>query len=125
MSQSRIIQQSKTDKIFDLFSYVFLTIILFAILYPLIYIVSTSFSSPTAVAIGRVWLYPVDFSLKGYQSVFRNSQVWTGYANSIFYTLVGTAINILVTVLAAYPLSRKGMVGRKPIMFLFTFTMLF
>lgn len=94
-------------------------------LYPLIYIVSSSFSSADAVTAGEVWLWPVDFSLEGYKAVFAYKQIWTGYGNSLFYMIVGTFINITLTILAAYPLSRKDFYGRNFFMLLFLFTMLF
>ena len=95
------------------------------ILIPLVYIVSSSFSSPEAVGNGWVYLWPVDFSLKGYAAVFTTEKVWIGFRNSIFYTVVGTFINIVVTMLAAYPLSRRDLKGRGVVTVIFTFTMLF
>ena len=74
---------------------------------------------------GKVFLWPVDFSLDGYKAVFRTNKVLIGYRNSAFYTVAGTAINLVMTVLAAYPLSRKDMPGRGIFMKLFAFTMLF
>jgi len=116
---------SREDRIFTVANYTFLSFILFIVLYPLIYILSSSFSSTRAVISGRVWLLPVEPSLAGYQAVFKNSQIWTGYTNSAIYTVLGTAINLLMTVMAAYPLSRKDFYGRSFIMALFTFTMMF
>jgi len=107
------------------FNYAFLLLVLLIVAYPLIYILSSSFSSPRAVVAGRVWLWPVEFSLKGYEAVFKNAQVGTGYWNSIIYTVVGTAINVVMTILAAWPLSRKDLYGRNWLMGFFTFTMLF
>jgi putative aldouronate transport system permease protein len=95
------------------------------VLYPLFFIVSSSFSSTDAIISGSVWLLPVDFSLKGYVEVFNYKPVWTGYFNSLFYTIFGVVINISLTVLAAYPLSRTDFFGRKTIMIAFTFTMIF
>jgi putative aldouronate transport system permease protein len=102
-----------------------LFLLLVAIGYPLIYILSSSLSSTRAVTSGRVWLWPVDPSLAGYEAVFRNKGILTGYANSAFYTLFGTLINVAVTIMAAFPLSRKDFYGRGFFMFLLTFTMLF
>ena len=87
--------------------------------------VAASFSSPTAVATSRVVLWPVDFSLEGYRAVFSNPYVLTGYRNTIFYTALGTTINVSITLVAAYPLSRKDLPYRGFFMFLFTFTMFF
>lgn len=95
------------------------------VLYPLIYILSSSFSSPAAVSAGKVVLWPVDFSLRGYQAVLEYKPVYTGYANTIFYTLVGTIINVTLTMFAAYALARKSLPARGFFTFLFMFTMLF
>lgn len=98
---------------------------LLAVVYPLIYIFSASFSSAHAVSYGRVRLWPVEPSIEGYKAVFRHTMIMSGYANTILYTVAGTAVNVVMTILAAYPLSRKNLQGRNLIMFLFTFTMLF
>ncbi|WP_062105890.1 carbohydrate ABC transporter permease [Bacillus niameyensis] len=119
------IKDTKIDRVFSILNYFILTILLVVFLYPLIFIVSSSFSSTDAVVAGKVWLWPVDFSLEGYKAVFAYKQIWTGYGNSLFYMIVGTAINITLTILAAYPLSRKDFYGRNFFMFLFLFTMLF
>lgn len=100
----------------------FLTLL---VLYPVVYVVSASFSSPKAILEGRVWLWPVEVGLDGYKAVFNYSKVFIGYANTIFYTVVGTLINVAMTMICAYPLSRKQLPGRGAIMKLFTFTMLF
>nr|WP_144923497.1 carbohydrate ABC transporter permease [Paenibacillus bovis] len=119
------IAETKADRVFTYINYTFLGLLTLIVLYPLIYILSASFSSTEAVAAGRVWLFPVDFSLKGYETVFNYDLIWTGYANSLFYTIVGTTINIVLTIMAAYPLSRPDFKGRNFFMFLFFFTMLF
>lgn len=119
------IRDTKIDRVFTTINYIILSFLLVIFLYPLIFIVSSSFSSTDAVVAGRVWLWPVDFSLEGYKAVFAYKQIWTGYGNSLFYMIVGTAINITLTILAAYPLSRKDFYGRNFFMFLFLFTMLF
>ena len=107
------------------FVYVFLIACLLIVLYPLIYIVSASVSDPMAVTAGKVWLLPVDFSLRGYEVTFQNPQIITGYLNSLFYTVVGTLISVILTVLVAYPLSRRDLYGTNVIMFLITFTLIF
>lgn len=124
-NKKNTIKESKGDRIFLVVNTFFLSIVMLVILYPLIFIVSSSFSSTAAVTSGRVWLFPVEPSLAGYKAIFRNNQILYGYANSIFYTVVGTAVNIVFTVIAAYPLSRKDLYGNRVLMFLFTFTMLF
>jgi putative aldouronate transport system permease protein len=119
------IRESSGDRIFLWMVYLFLVIVLLLVLYPLIYVISSSFSSPAAVSSGRVWLWPVDFSLKGYQVAFGNPQIITGYANSLYYTFFGALISVALTVLVAYPLSRRGLFGRNAIMIFITFTMIF
>lgn len=119
------IKESQGDRLFLLFIYVFLTAVLVIVLFPLIFIVSSSFSSPQAVVSGKVWLFPVDFTLEGYKAVFRNPQIVTGYTNSLYYAIVGTLVNVSLTVMLAYPLARKTFYGRHFIMVLLVITMMF
>lgn len=114
-----------SDVIYYSIVYVVMFLLLIIILYPLIYIVSSSFSSPAAVSTGKVVLWPVDLSLEGYIAVFKDADVWIGYRNTLIYTLGGTAVNVVMTLMCAYPLSRKGMPFRGFFTFMFTFTMLF
>ena len=116
---------SRDDKIFTIIVAVILTMFFIAVLYPCIFVISASFSSGTAVQSGRVVLWPVDFSLDGYDTVFNTPTVWTGYRNSLFYTVAGTLINLFMTLIAAYCLSRHDLPGRNGIMLAFTFTMFF
>ena len=113
------------DRLFYTISYLLVGLLTILVLYPIVYVVSASLSSPEAVTRGEVWLLPVDFSLKGYTAVLKYKDVWIGYRNTIFYTVAGTLLNIGMTMVCAYPLSRKRLHGKGPIMFLFTFTMLF
>lgn len=119
------IREAGNDRLFLFGVYTFLLVIFLLVLYPLVYVVSSSFSSPTAVSSGQVWLWPVDFSLRGYQVAFSNPQIITGYANSLYYTFFGTLISVIATVLVAYPLSRRGLYGRNALMLFITFTMIF
>ena len=116
---------SINDKIFYIITGFILTAFFIIVLYPCIYVVSASFSSGSAVEAGRVILWPVDFSLEGYKAVFHTPSVWIGFRNSLFYTIAGTLINILVTMIAAYGLARPDLPGRNGIMLFFTFTMFF
>jgi putative aldouronate transport system permease protein len=113
------------DRVFYVIVYLLLGILTLITLYPLIFVISASFSDPFAVLAGKVFLTPVGFSLTGYERIFSNDRVLLGAANSIFYTLAGTLINIVMTVLAAYPLSRKELKGGSVIMMMFSFTMIF
>lgn len=125
MIMKKGIRESNGDKIFLTIIYIGLVLITISVLYPLIYIVSSSISSPYAVISGKVWLFPVDFSLDGYRAVFNNSQVLVGYGNSLYYALAGAFVSVAVTIMMAYPLSRKSFYGRNVFTFLLTFTMLF
>ncbi|MCR4902347.1 MAG: carbohydrate ABC transporter permease [Butyrivibrio sp.] len=116
---------SANDKAFYIIIIIILSAFFLIVLYPCVFVVSASFSSGTAVQSGKVVLFPVDFSLEGYKTVFNTKNVWIGFANSIFYTVVGTLINVVMTMTAAYCLSRHDLPGRNFIMLLFTFTMFF
>lgn len=125
MLKASTIQESRGDRLFLLGIYMLLTVVLIIVLFPLIFIISSSFSSPQAVVSGKVWLFPVDFTLEGYKAVFRNPQIVSGYSNSLFYAVVGTAVNVALTVMLAYPLARKTFYGRNFIMVLLVITMMF
>lgn len=116
---------SRNDKIFYIITGGLLTFFFLLVLYPCIFVISASFSSGTAVDAGKVYLWPVDFSLEGYKTVFNTKEVWMGFRNSLFYTVAGTLINIILTMCTAYALSRDDLPGRDGIMLLFTFTMFF
>lgn len=115
----------KGDRVFYAVIYTVLTLFAIIELYPMIFVVSSSFSSAEAVLAGRVTLLPVDFSLEGYRSVFSNRNIWIGYGNTIFYTVLGTLVNVFMTMVCAYPLARKDMPYQGGLMMLFTFTMFF
>ncbi|MDD5850171.1 MAG: carbohydrate ABC transporter permease [Firmicutes bacterium] len=116
---------STGEKIFTIVDYLLLTFVLVVIAYPIIYIVSASFSSPEAVIAGKVVLWPVDVTLRGYKAVFSNPKIMIGFRNSIFYTVVGTLINIIMTMFCAFPLSRKEFTARNKLSAYFVFTMYF
>lgn len=119
------IRESRFDAIFTIINNTFLILFFLVVLYPLVYVVSASFSDPNAVAAGKVWLWPVSFTTKAYVRIFEFKRVWTGYANSLFYATVGTLVNVAMTILAAYPLSRKDLYGKNVLLFLFVFSMMF
>lgn len=114
-----------TDRLFTIIIYVFLWGSLLVVLYPLIYILSASFSDPKAVLSGEVWLLPIRPTLIGYKAVFDSKQLMGGFENTFYYTVFGTLISIFLTMTAAYPLAQKKLPGKKVFMFAFTFTMLF
>jgi ABC-type glycerol-3-phosphate transport system permease component len=116
---------SQGDRMFYTIVYVLLTVFFLITLYPLVYVVSVSISSPEAAAEGRVWLFPVGFSLEGYQMVLHNAKVGWGFYNSIIYTIFGTIINLSMTLITAFVLSRRELMGRSILNFMFVFTMWF
>jgi multiple sugar transport system permease protein/putative aldouronate transport system permease protein len=125
MQRSVALTSGKYDRLFNFVNTIFLSFVLIVALYPIIFVISNSFSETSAVMSGSVWLFPVGFTLDGYRAVFTDSMILTGYANTIFYTTVATMLNIVMTIAAAYPLSRKDFRARNPIMLAFTFTMFF
>ena len=116
---------AREDRLFFFFNDFFLVFIFLLVMYPLVYIVSSSLSSANAVQAGRVWFFPVDFSLDGYTAVFENKGVFIGFTNSLIYMSFGTIFNVFLTICAAYPLSRKNFRGKNIYMFVFAFTMFF
>jgi len=119
------IKLPRSDRLFYISIYTIIILLTVSVMYPIIYVISSSFSSGTAVSTGQVVLFPVDLTLAGYKQVFQYQQVWIGYRNTIFYTVAGTINNVFVTLICAYPLARKDLPGRKYFMFLYVFTMYF
>ncbi|MCI8622788.1 MAG: carbohydrate ABC transporter permease [Provencibacterium sp.] len=119
------IRASGSDRAFAGVLYALTILFVLIILYPLVFVFSASISNPMEVFAGRVWLFPRDIQFEAYKQVFRNNEIFTGYRNTIVYTCLGTLVSIVLTLSAAYPLSRKKMYGRNIIMFYFTFTMFF
>lgn len=120
-----VIRPCVQDRIFNLLNHFFLALLLIAVSYPFLYIISCSFSAGDALMAGQVTLLPVRPTLAGYRTVFAYDPLWRGYANSLLYMVCGTAISLAVTVMASYPLSRPDLPGRKLLMGLFLFTMMF
>jgi putative aldouronate transport system permease protein len=116
---------SPGDAVFLFFVYFYLILALIIVLYPIIYVISSSFSSPTAVNAGQVVLFPVDFSTTGYERTFQNKQVFTGLYNTVINTALYAFIGTVTTILGAYPLSRLKFRGRNWVMRFMVFTMLF
>lgn len=113
------------DRLFQITCFVFLAIAGLAVAYPLVYVISCSFSSPAALAVGRVVLWPVEFNLASYRAVFSHSLLMSGFANSLLYVFGGTIVAVSLVVLCAYPLSRKDMPDRKFFLGFFMVTMFF
>jgi len=117
--------QTKGERLATIALYVTMVVILFITMYPFLYVVSMSISDPVAVISRKVWLWPVGFSTEAYELVFQNDGVWRAYYNTFWYTIVGTLVNVTLTVMAAWPLSRRTFIGRKPIMGMIVITMFF
>lgn len=117
--------EKKGDLLFQFVVYAILLISFVVTLYPMIFTVSASVSDPTAVASGKMLLFPVEFTLDGYKYIIQYREIWTGYANTIFYTIVGTLMNLAATLPCAYALSHRHMQGRGIIMTFFIITMYF
>ncbi len=118
----RLFKQGKSNILFDLCVYGIMLFLLVVIGYPMLIVVSSAFSNGAAIMAGKVNFLPVDFTLAGFKAFFRTPKIWVGMKNSAIYTLVGTTINLVLTILAAYPLSRTNLRGRKGLMLLFLFT---
>ncbi len=118
-------RMSVSDRVVTIVNYVLCFIIACITAYPLIYVFSMSISRPEAVVSGTVKLLPKGFSLQAFKLVFSNMEVWRSYYNTIWYTVVGTAISVLLTLMAAYPLSRKQFCLRKPLSVFFSISMFF
>ena len=113
MVRSRKRKESLDNRIFNGIVTFLLVLCGLAALYPLLFVVVASISDPVRVNSGEVWLFPVGFQLDGYLQVFGNKWIFIGYRNSLIYTVLGTFLNVLVTLMAGYPLSRKDLYGRK------------
>lgn len=119
------IKTSKADRIYYTLCYGMATILTLIVLIPIMHILAASFSSGSAVSSGKVTIFPVDFSLLAYESVLAYKKIWIGYRNTIIYTVVGTFLSVFITMLTAYPLSKRELYGRKWITLYFMFIMFF
>ncbi|MDY5016572.1 MAG: carbohydrate ABC transporter permease [Eubacteriales bacterium] len=119
------VKLSRQDRTFYIIVYCIVTFLTLTVLYPVIFVISSSFSSGAAVSTGQVVFLPVDFSLEGYRRVMEYREVWLGYRNTIFYTVVGTVNNVAMTMICAYPMSRKDLPGKKYLTWFFLVSMYF
>lgn len=113
------------DKIFTVVNYFVLSLLFVLVAYPLLYVLSSSFSSASAIIQGKVVFLPVEFTFKGYKAVFAYKSIVSGFLNSFFYMGVGTTLNIILTIMIAYPLSRKDLLGAKIVVGMLVFAMIF
>ena len=118
------VKETRADQIFNIANILFWLAVLFITLYPLWLIIIASVSDPDAVLAGEVIWWPKGFSWMGYEAVFQYDELWTSYANSVFYTVAGSALSVVITLAAAYALSHK-FAGKKFINLAITFTMFF
>ena len=119
------ISRSYSDKIFDIVNLFVMLVLLVVFVWPLWFVVIASFSDPNEVWMGNVVLWPKGFTLISYETLLEYKRIWVGYGNTLFYTVVGTLVNLVMTVCGAYPLSRKDFMPRHFFMFLFMLTMYF
>jgi putative aldouronate transport system permease protein len=117
--------QTRGDRLFDWVGTVLLILVLVVVAYPLYFIVIASVSNPSAVSLGEVLLLPKGITFEGYSRIFAHHDLWSGYRNTLVYTVVGTFINVAMTLTAAYALSRKDLIGRNVFMGYIAFTMFF
>lgn len=116
---------TKGERVFYIVNYFLIALIVLVTLYPFIYVVSASFSDPYAVVRGEVILIPKGLNINAYKEVFKSTELWLSYRNTLWYVVVGTFVNVFMTTIMAYPLSRKGFSGRNVVNFFVAFTMFF
>ena len=119
------LKKTWADRAFSAVNTILLVFALLIVALPILYVIAQSLSAPQEVIAGRVLFWPRRITFVAYREIFRSKMLLTGYKNSIIYTFTGTLVNVVMTVMCAYPLSRKDFVGRKQIMWLFVFTMIF
>lgn len=120
------IKLSTQDIVFDIISYTIITLLIIVCLYPLWFVACASFTNPDIVANSHgILLWPKDWNLGAYRRVFANAEIWRGYANTLFYTIVGTALNVILTSMLAYALAHNSLMLKKPLTLFVMFTMFF
>ena len=117
--------ETRGEKIFRIVNIAVLTLISIIALYPFVYVFSASISSPNDVITGKVLLFPKNITFESYSHILRDKSIWVAYGNTIYYTTIGTAVSLCLTICGAYPLSKKRLRGRKAFAFLVTLTMWF
>lgn len=125
MLELKHIRPSTGDRVFRIASMVLLTLIMIVLVYPLLFVINASFADPLFISESPLLLYPKGFNLNSYKLAFENNEIWIGYRNSLVYMVLGTIINLVMTTMGAYPLSRKDFVGRNVLTFFYAFTMYF
>ncbi len=123
MKRRKAMGRTRSDVIFDGFLFVVLTLTMLVVAYPLYFVVISSFSDPFAVAAGKVTFYPIGITMEGYSKVLQEQTVMRGFLNSLWYTVLGVSINLLVTVPTSYALSRRDFFGQRAITIYYMITM--
>ncbi|MET7330412.1 carbohydrate ABC transporter permease [Nonomuraea sp. NPDC005650] len=122
---AKIRNRTPADVLFTLALGAICVAVLFAVVYPVYFVVIASVSNPSLISTGEVWLWPKGVNLFGYREIFNDERIWTGYRNTLLYSVAGTALNLVVTIPAAYALSRPEFRPRRILMLFFVFTMFF
>ena len=120
-----MLQRTKSEKVFNFFNIIILSLLAFVCVYPLIYVLAASLSSPEYIASGDVWFWPKGLTTDAFRKVFERRGIWMAYGNSFYYMIVGVLVQMFVTICGAYPLSKQRLVGRKTLNVLVAFTMWF
>ena len=123
--KNRIKNETLSDRIFDTINIIIMVVLFVIFVWPLWFVIIASFSDPILVNSGQVMLYPKGLTLDGYEMMLKYKQLWRGYGNTIFYTVAGTALNMVLSVCMAYPMSDKEFTARKVLIGFFMFTMYF
>ena len=98
-TKSSFRKQCMSDKVFDVVNVTLMVVLAAIFLWPLIFVLSASFSDPAAVTLGKVWLFPKGFTLEGYKAIFEYKNIWIGYKNTLIYTVLGTCINLVLSLI--------------------------
>ena len=125
MRLDKISKTKMNNIIFEIVLYLVLILLAVLMLYPLLFVLSASFSDPKAVAGGEMILLPISPSLDGYRYLLQYKEIWIGYANTVFYVFLGTILNLAATLPCAYAVSRRDLKGQKYLMIFFMITMYF
>lgn len=125
MKKNMSVKESLTDGIFETIVHIVIILCVLICAYPLYLVLISSISDPDMVALGKVWLYPVGFNWDSYKMVFENDSIMLGYWNTLWYTIVGVSVNMLLTIPSAYALSKKDLMGRGIVMKMIVISMYF
>lgn len=120
------IRYTREDIAFNVISYSVITLLILVCLYPIWYVACASITDPTIVAAAKgILLWPQGLTFDAYAEVFQDAEIWSGYANTLLYTVVGTILNVVLTAMVAYALAHRDLLFKKPLTLFITFTMFF